>query len=93
MARKGNIAIWGDGGCLGCTTKKRRITFIVIAAIFFVVAIVLAIMDFSTNQNTVYGCAGAGVLFIASAFICPDGFCGMYRNKNGNNRKQPLSGQ
>lgn len=94
MAKKGNLALWADGGCLGCNTKKRRITFIVIAVIFVVVGAVEAILDFSANQNIAYGCFGAGGLFLASAFICPDGFCGMYRNKNANgnvnNSNRPL---
>lgn len=56
---------------------------IVIAAILLVIAALFA-TDFSANQDMVIGFSVAGGLFLASAFICPDGFCGMYKNKNAN---------
>jgi hypothetical protein len=83
-----HMAIWSDGGCLGCTTARRRMFFFITAALaalagvigFIVVAAEGAIgskffayaIPFSLSSVCIF----CGVFF-------PDGIGGMYRNQGG----------
>lgn len=81
MAANMNIGIYGDGGCLGCNRKKRRIGAFVIAVIAFIVAGVLALLDYDAYQQHCVTAIGIGVICAAAGICCPDGCCGEYRRR------------
>jgi hypothetical protein len=70
------MAIWADGGCLGCDRRKRRITFIAIGVIGIVIG---GIVCLAKETQTGFSLMGLGGIFILCGLICPDGCCGMYR--------------
>jgi hypothetical protein len=70
-----NVQIYGDGGCCGCTTKRRRLMLIGIALGFFIASIVLLPLQ---KKNEAMGCAAVGLFWLICAFLCPNGLCGEY---------------
>jgi hypothetical protein len=44
-AKSANLGIWGDGGCLHCTTKRRRIFFLMITLGCLIAAGILFVLD------------------------------------------------
>ena len=85
------MAFYGDGGCCGCNTKRRRITCFVITIISLVAAGVLALIDSSQNGDTSIGLAVLGGLFLIAGVCCPDGCCGQYRKNSPNNQNGQYS--
>jgi hypothetical protein len=83
-----HMAIWSDGGCLGCTTARRRMFLFITAALaalagvigFIVVAVEGAIASKFFAYTIPFGiscfCIFGGAFF-------PDGIGGMYRNQGG----------
>jgi hypothetical protein len=71
-----NLGIWGDGGCLGCTTKRRRIFFMMIVVGCLIAAGVLYLLDQDANQNTCLSLLGGAGIFLVVAVCFPDGLCG-----------------
>jgi hypothetical protein len=86
MAENINVGIYGDGGCCGCTEKKRRTFYITIGVLFLIAAVVCYFVQGQTAQaqSNAIGCVGGGVIFLLGGICCPNGCCNEYSNNNGN---------
>lgn len=85
------MAFYGDGGCCGCNTKRRRIMLIVITVICLIASGVLALIDVNANGDTCVSLLVLGGLFLLAGICCPDGCCGQYRKNSPNNQNGQYS--
>ena len=83
MNREINIAFYADGGCCGCTEKKRRNSFYILGILFLIIGLVFLIGQLGENPNdTAMGLIGLGVIWLITGFCCPNGCCGEYKRTN-----------
>jgi len=83
-----NIGIYEDGGCLGCTTEKRKKMFLYLGFICILIGVGYFIFFLFSGFETFYWQTSVelfllGLIWILCAYCCPDGPCGMYK-KNTN---------
>ncbi|CAD8053973.1 unnamed protein product [Paramecium sonneborni] len=78
-----NVAFYADGGCCGCTEKKRRNFFYILGILMLIIGLVFLIGQFGENSTeTAMGLIGLGVIWLIAGFCCPNGCSGEYKRTN-----------